>query len=225
MTLNILKKKTKEEKIEEKEYWEDKKRRLTKLDEQFKELEENNVGDSLERKWMVKPSAYRTYEKIKKEFNEYFDKESGNTPKKGIKEVEGYVKEDKDRTDKRLTSINLLEKELEEQKVDNSDSLYKEKENKPSKKVDDLSTTNKVDEDKSSSLNKNLSLERSNTNPNPEKETPTEYVESLSQTEMPSYIDTDDKKKQKIFVLLFNLFLKKNFFLFLYLFFLNITIF
>lgn len=185
--------KEKKEKIEQKEAKEEELDDLADLEEKINDLNNKGVGDRLEKGLPVKPSDYKTYEKIKEEFSSYFDKESGKTPKIGLNEVQEYLQDEKETILEGMASLNLNEKVLKKQKVDDSDRLDKENEEKKNKSSSSSSSssTNKLDEeDKSSSSNKNLSPETSN--PNPNKETPTEYVESLSQTEMPSYIDPED---------------------------------
>ena len=67
---------------------------MTKTKDKIKDLMDKGVIDRVDNRLPVSHKDFKDLEEIKKEYDSYFDEESGNTTGEGLKEVIEYLEEE-----------------------------------------------------------------------------------------------------------------------------------
>jgi len=101
----------------------------------IKDLIDKGVIDRVNRGLPVSHKDFKSLEDIKKEYDSYFDEDSGNTVKEGLEEVAEYLEEEITSLSRKKPSQDLntpLEDESKKRKIDDSTD------NKPSSSGTDL---------------------------------------------------------------------------------------
>jgi hypothetical protein len=99
---------------------------MTDIKSKIKDLTDRGVLDRVEAGLPVRPRDFKQLEDIKKEFESYFDPDSGNNLKQGLKEVSEYLGEEianlsKDKPSE--GSSTPLEDDSKRRKIDDSSDL------------------------------------------------------------------------------------------------------